>query len=74
MTEEKKWYHVHVYQVSVLGEVNIEADNPIEAREIAMEMSRKGEVSLRFPDCGTLAIAFENDDRHSVLKENFGEE
>ena len=65
-------YHIHVYQVSSMGEVNVEADNPIEAREKAMEMAREGLVSLRFPDCGTLAIAFP-DEKHEILKEEFGE-
>jgi len=59
--KEKYCFHVHVYQVSVLGEVDVNARNNKEAKEIALDMARKGEVSLRFPDCGMIAVTFEDD-------------
>lgn len=46
-------------QVSLQREVNVEADTQQEAEAMALKMARDGEVSLRFPDCGSLAVAFE---------------
>lgn len=64
-------FHVHVYQVASMGEVNLPyIDDPIEAREIAMQMARESKVSLRFPDCGTLAIAFPDEFGHGVIDED----
>jgi len=52
-------YHVHIYQVASQGEVNIEAKDKNEAMEKALDMAKEGSVSLRFPDCGQIAIPFE---------------
>jgi len=57
--EEEKMYHVHIYQVSSLGEVNVSAKNEEKARELGIEMAKEGKVSLRFPDCGQIALAWE---------------
>lgn len=57
-------YHVHIYQIAMRGEVNLDAKSEQEAREKALSMARKGEVSLYFPDCGALAIAFLDEKLH----------
>ena len=59
LPNREKMYHVHIYQVSSLGEVNISAKNEKEAREQGMALAKEGSVSLRFPDCGQIALAWE---------------
>jgi len=65
-------YHVRVYQVALQGEVNVEADSEQAAKALALEMARKGEVSLRFPDCGCLALSFKKPEKDiSVVDFNY---
>lgn len=52
-------YHIHVYQIALKGEVNIKSESKEEAEKKALQMARKGEVSLVFPDCGQIALGFE---------------
>lgn len=57
-------YHVHIYQIAMKGEVNIDANSEREAKEKALKMARNNEVSMRFPDCGALAIVFLDEKLH----------
>ena len=49
-------YRVNVYQVAMRGDVNVEANSSDEACDKAIEMAKRGEVSLRFPDCQVVAV------------------
>lgn len=51
-------YHVHVYNTSLMGEANIEANNEEEAKNKIFQMAREGNVMMRFPDHDMLSIAF----------------
>ena len=58
-----KSYHVHVYQIASMGGVDVEADNERDAMSKALKKANAGEVELRFPDCGRLAIPFPNSEK-----------
>jgi len=49
-------YHVHIYIVQALAEVGVDACDPVQAKELALEQVK----SLPFgkPDCHCIAIAF----------------
>ncbi len=51
-------YHVHLYQVASMAEVEVEADNETEAMQKALEIA--GEAYVRFPDTGRIVIPFPN--------------
>jgi len=51
-------YHVHVYIVQALAEVNVDACDPVEAKEKALAMSLNYVAS----DCHKIAIAFREED------------
>ena len=64
ITGGKMKFHIHVYQIAMKGEVNIDAKSEREAREKALKMAQNSEITLRFPDCGALAIAFLDEKLH----------
>jgi len=47
-----KSYHVHLYAVAGKSEVNVQAENDVDARSKALEMANKGECGPLMPsDC-----------------------
>ena len=55
-------YHVHLYKVISKAEVGIDAENDTKARQIALEMSKKGKAKFGSPDTDTIAISFGPDE------------
>lgn len=56
----KTMYHVHVYQVSAMVEIDVAADTNEEAKKKALRLVEKGQAPVcKFPDCGKMAIVFE---------------
>ena len=57
-------YHVHVYVVSALHEIDVEAENEEDAMRIAQDTYENGTEWLPFSavDCKTIAIPFKNND------------
>ncbi len=56
-------YHIHVYLVQNLAEVDVDASNPIEAKEKALAMR----LDYTSSDCRKIAIAFEEEKKEAVV-------
>jgi len=60
-------YHVHIYRTDALAEVEVEAENELEARQIAHDMlinkpySDVNETDFKKPDTEFIIMAFEED-------------
>jgi hypothetical protein len=52
-------YHVHVYKVINMCEVDTLAPNEVKAKEFALEAVKDGIIQERFPDCNFIAIEFD---------------
>jgi hypothetical protein len=52
-------YHVHVYKVINMCEVDTLAPNEIKAKEFALEAVKDGIISGQLPDCKFIAIEFD---------------
>jgi len=60
--EETKKYNVKIYQVAVMGRVEIHAKSEEDAKMQAIVKAREGHFSVTFPDCGLIAmVAPENE-------------
>lgn len=57
-----KSYHVHIYQVSGMCEMEIDANNHEEAKQKAFDRIKKESWALLFSDCKHIAITFEEDE------------
>jgi len=59
-------YHVHVYEVAAMYEMNVKAETECKAREIALEMvpeksvDNKSVYKQETADCEFIAFAFED--------------
>ena len=53
--------HVHVYKVEALAEVNIETEDPVEARFAAFKQTT--ELNFGKADCRYVAVTFENEEK-----------
>ena len=49
-------FHVHIYQVSLKVEADVEADSHKEAMDKAIDLAKSGQLKPEFPECGVLAV------------------
>ena len=61
-TPSKKKYHVHVYKVEAMYEMDIEADSEEEARALALKADKKYTEA----DCHSIALAWENEQKRNT--------
>jgi len=53
-------YHVHIYKIVAMAEVEIEAENPKESKQKAFEI--KDTLEYKQSDCNYIALSFDADD------------
>ena len=57
-------YHIHVYMIQGLAEVNIDACDPVQAKEVALSQINK--LSFSKSDCNYIAIAYKEEDENHI--------
>ena len=55
-------YHVHVYRVQAMTEVDLKAETPEEAKQKAVEKIKSENALMRPADCGFIALAFKSEE------------
>jgi hypothetical protein len=55
-------YHVHVYQICGMCEIDIEAKDSTEARNKAMEDAVEKQWMMGFPDIKQIALTFDDEE------------
>jgi len=58
-------FHIHIYKVSGKAEINVDADNPAEAKSIAL--SQRDDLEYGQSECNYIALEFDENDP-SVLR------
>lgn len=59
-------YHVHVYQICGMCEIDVEAPNEQEARSKALEIVINKHYGMMFPDIKQIALTFDDDNKGDV--------
>jgi len=55
-------YHVHIYRVQGLIEINLEAETPEEAKQKALEKVKTSGAVMTPADCDFIAMAFKSEE------------
>lgn len=62
MSQSQRSFHIHIYQISGMCELDVEADNSNEARTKAMKIVLEKHYGMMFPDIRQIALTFNEDD------------
>jgi hypothetical protein len=62
LKKRKRSFHVHIYQICGMCELDVEANNSNEARTEAMKIVLEKHYGMMFPDIKQIALTFDEDE------------
>ena len=60
-------FHIHVYKIGGKAEVDVKAENEVEAKEKALAMMKQGSLTTKASDCHYIAMVMGEQGEWDVL-------